>query len=218
MKSQINILKEDISDVVIIVPDLLNLIDIINNYLENFKAIDNFGYTGTYKGRKVSIIESKVDIEKISYELFELYNVDSIIGINVTQALTMDLNLNDIIVVNAAYKDSDIEESLYASSYLNFYLQDAASSLNTSISIANVYTRDAFYNSDDNYKKSYNKYGCLACDKEAFKLFECAKKLNKKSTFLLTVSDHLGTNKKMIETEIEKSLKKLIEVALESTL
>lgn len=215
MNNYINVSKEDISDIVIIIPSLLKFKD---NLLDDIKVLKDIGYTGTYKGRRVSIIESKIGIGKISHDLFKSYDVNSIIRINNSQALTMDLNLNDIILVNAAYNDSDTDEFEYASSYLNFYLQDAASSLNTSISIANVYTKDKFYNSDDNYRKSYNKYGCLVCDKESFKLFECAKKFNKKAACLLTVSDSLETDKILNESEMKKSFKKLIEIALESTL
>lgn len=224
---------EDIAKTVIMPGDPLRAKMIAETFLDNPRLINKvrnvFGYTGTYKGKEVTVMASGMGMPSMgiySHELFKFYNVDNIIRVGSAGAYTKDLNLYDIILVNAAYSDSSYarvqngseEDTISASSNLNFYLQDAASNLNIPITIANIYSTDVFYKNNDNYKEIYNKYGCLACEMESFALFHNAKVLGKKAACLLTVSDNLETQEQTTAEERQNSFKQMIEIALESIL
>lgn len=233
MTPHIEAKKEDIAKVVLMPGDPLRAKMIAEEFLENPRLINQvrnvLGYTGTYKGKEVTVMASGMGMPSIgiySYELFKFYDVESIIRVGSAGAYTKDLNLYDVILVNAAYSDSSYakvqsgseESEIHASSNLNFYLQDAANSLNIPITIANVYSTDIFYKENDNYKEIYNKYGCLACEMESFALFHNAKMLNKKAACLLTISDNLETKEETTSLERQNSFKQMIKIALESIL
>lgn len=223
----------DIAKVVLMPGDPLRAKMIAEEFLENPRLINQvrnvFGYTGTYKGKEVTVMASGMGMPSIgiySYELFQFYDVESIIRVGSAGAYTKDLNLYDVILVNASYSDSSYakvqsgsEETLInASSNLNFYLQEAADRLNIPLTIANVYSTDVFYKENDNYKELYYQHGCLACEMESFALFHNAKMLNKKAACLLTVSDNLETKEETTSSERQNAFKQMIEIALESIL
>jgi len=233
MTPHIEAKKEDIAKTVLMPGDPLRAKMIAETFLESPRLVNQvrniFAYTGTYKGKEVTVMASGMGMPSIgiySYELFKFYDVDSIIRVGSAGAYTKDLNLYDVILVNASYSDSNYakvqsgsEETLIeASSSLNFYLQEAADNLNIPITIANIYSTDVFYKEKDNYKELYNKYGCLACEMESFALFHNAKMLNKKAACLLTVSDNLETKEETTPEERQNAFKKMIEIALESIL
>lgn len=233
MTPHIEAKKEDIAKIVIMPGDPLRAKMIAEKYLENPRLINkirnNFGYTGKYKGKDVTVLASGMGMPSMgiySYELFKFYDVDSIIRVGTAGAYTKDLNLYDVILVNAAYSDSNYakvqngsdENTISSSSNLNFYLQEAANNLNVPITIANIYSTDVFYKENDNYKEIYNKYGCLACEMESFALFSNAQILGKKAACLLTISDSLETNEQTTAEERQNSFNKMIEIALESIL
>lgn len=233
MTPHIEAKKEDIAKVVLMPGDPLRAKMIAEEFLENPRLVNKvrniFAFTGTYKGKEVTVMASGMGMPSIgiySYELFKFYDVDSIIRVGSAGAYTRDLNLYDVILVNASYSDSSYakvqsgceDTLLYASSNLNFYLQEAANNLNIPITIANVYSTDVFYKEQENYKELYNKYGCLACEMESFALFHNAKALNKKAACLLTISDNLETKEETTSLERQNSFKKMIEIALESIL
>ena len=225
--------KDDIAKIVLMPGDPLRAKMIAETFLENPRLVNQvrniFAYTGIYKGKEVTVMASGMGMPSIgiySYELFKFYDVESIIRVGSAGAYTKDLNLYDVILVNASYSDSSYakvqggsDDSLIsASSSLNFYIQEAANNLNIPLTIANVYSTDVFYKESDNYKELYNKYGCLACEMESFALFHNAKTLNKKAACLLTVSDNLETKEETTSEQRQNSFKQMIEIALESIL
>lgn len=233
MTPHIEAKKEDIAKVVLMPGDPLRAKMIAEEFLENPRLVNKvrniLAYTGTYKGKAVTVMASGMGMPSIgiySYELFKFYDVDSIIRVGSAGAYTKDLNLYDVILVNASYSDSSYakvqsgsdETEIHASSNLNFYLQEAANNLNIPITIANIYSTDVFYKENDNYKELYNKYGCLACEMESFALFHNAKILNKKAACLLTISDNLETKAETTSEERQNSFKQMIKIALESIL
>ncbi|MBE6138304.1 MAG: purine-nucleoside phosphorylase [Firmicutes bacterium] len=233
MTPHIEAKKEDIAKVVLMPGDPLRAKMIAETFLENPRLVNQvrniYAYTGTYKGKEVTVMASGMGMPSMgiySYELFKFYDVDSIIRVGSAGAYTKDLNLYDVILVNASYSDSSYAKVqsgnedviLHASSNLNFYLQDAANNLNIPLTIANIYSTDVFYKKEDNYKELYNKYGCLAVDMESFALFQNANLLNKKAACLLTISDNLETKEETTSLERQNSFKKMIEIALESIL
>ncbi|MBE6152374.1 MAG: purine-nucleoside phosphorylase [Firmicutes bacterium] len=233
MTPHIEAKKEDIAKIVLMPGDSLRAEMIAKEFLENPRLVNklrnNLTYTGTYKGKEVTVMASGMGMPSMgiySYELFKFYDVDSIIRLGTAGAYTKDLNLYDVLLVNAVYSDSSYakvqngsEESLITgSSNLNFYLQQAASNLNIPITIANIYCTDVFYKEKQNFKEIYNKHGCLAQEMESFSLFHNAQVLNKKAACLLTISDNMETHEETTPLERQESFKKMVEIALESIL
>lgn len=224
---------EEIADTVIMPGDPLRAKLIAEKYLENYKQVNTvrnmFAYTGYYKDKLITIMGSGMGMPSIgiySYELYKEYNVKNIIRIGTCGAYTKDLDLYDVILVNAAYSDSTYakvqnnsdDTLIEASQALNLYIKNTSDELNKHLSIANIYSSDVFYKENDNYKEIYDKYGCLGVEMESFALFHNAKILNKRAACLLTVTDNFETNKKIDASDRQNSLTNMIEIALESTL
>lgn len=229
MTPHIEAKENDIAKTVIMPGDPLRAKFIVETYLDNYKLVNNvrgmLAYTGTYKGKEVTVMASGMGMPSIgiySYELYKFYNVENIIRVGSCGAYTSDLDLYDIILVNASYSEStfgriqngDESDMLYASTSLNFYLKQSAEQLNKHITIANIHSTDVFYKQNNNFKELFKKYGCMACEMESFALFHNAKALNKKAACLLTVSDNLVTKKETTSEERQKSFTEMIEIAL----
>lgn len=224
---------DEIAETVIMPGDPLRAKMIAEIYLRDYKLVNTvrniYAYTGYYKDKLVTVMASGMGMPSIgiySYELYKVYNVKNIIRIGTCGAYTKDLNLHDIILVNAAYSDSSFakvqnnsdDKLINASDALNLYIKNTADELNKHITIANIYSSDVFYKENDNYKEYYEKYGCLGVEMESFALFHNAKVLNKRAACLLTVTDNFVTNERIDSKERQNSLTNMIELALESTL
>lgn len=230
MTPHISAKENEIAKTVIMAGDPLRTKFIAENYLEDYKLVTSvrnaYGYTGKYKGKEVTIMTSGMGIPSMgiySYELFKFYNVENIIRIGTCGAYTRDLNIFDIVLVNDAYSESNYakvqsgceDHIMHANPTLNFYLREAAENLNYPITIANVHSTDVFYTENEIYQ-NYASKGYLAVEMEAFSLFHNANVLNKKAACILTVSDSVVTKEETTSEEREKSLTKMIEIALNS--
>ena len=231
MTPHIEAKKEDIAKTVIMPGDPLRAKFIAETYLKDYKLVNNvrgmLAYTGNYKDTRVTVMASGMGMPSIgiySYELYKFYDVKNIIRVGTCGAYTKDLDLFDVILVNACYSESSYaktqngcnDEMMYASSPLNFYIKEASEDLNKHITIANIHSSDVFYKENDNFKDIYNKYGALACEMESFALFHNANVLNKRAACLLTVSDSLVKDCKATTEERKKAFTEKIEIALES--
>lgn len=225
--------KEDIAKTVIMPGDPLRAKFIAENFLENPRLVNQvrgmLAYTGTYKGKKITVMGSGMGMPSIgiySYELYKEYDVDQIIRIGTAGAYTKDLNLYDLLLVQKCYSESSFgyaqngsEDHFKEANFsLNFHIQDTASELGKHLTIAVIHSSDVFYKENDNFRELYDKYGCLACEMESFALFHNAKVLGKKAACILTISDNLVTKEETSSEERQKSLKDMIELALESSL
>lgn len=221
----------EIAKTVIMPGDPLRAKFIAETYLENYKLVNTvrnmYAYTGTYKGKEVTVMASGMGMPSIgiySYELFKFYNVEEIIRVGSAGSYTKDLNLYDVVLVNGCYSESSYaktqsgltENILYANENLNFYIKQTAAENNIPITIANVHSSDVFYKENNNYKELYEKYGCMCVEMESFALFANAKLLNKKAACILTISDSLVTKEETTSEERQKSFNKMIELALET--
>ncbi len=226
----INAPKDGFAKTVLMPGDPKRAKHIVDTYLKNAVLVNDVrgvqGYTGEYKGKKVSIMASGMGIPSMgiySYELFHAYNVDNIIRVGTCGAYTKDLNVFDIILVNDAFSNSSYAKEqngcedhiMHSNSTLNFYLREAAENLNIPITIANIHSSDVFYRKNDNYKELALQ-GYLAVEMESFALFHNANALNKKAACLLTVSDSLVTKEETTSEEREKAFTKMVEIALNS--
>lgn len=225
--------KNDIAKIVIMPGDPKRVEYIVKNYLENYNLINEvrgeLGYTGFYKGKKVTIFSSGMGIPSMgiySHELYTEYDVDSIIRIGSAGSYTNELKINDIFLVDKTYSESNYplyysksnERTVNASKELNNIIKTTSKELNIDIKEGTCHSTESFYTSDFNIDEFRKENNCDCTEMESFSLFINANKLNKKAACILTISDSLITKEKLSSKERETLFNKMILLALETTL
>ena len=231
MTPHINALEGEIAKVVIMPGDPLRAKYIAENYLKDYKLVNTvrniYAYTGYYNDKLVTVMASGMGMPSIgiySYELYKFYNVEKIIRIGTCGVYTDKVKLFDVILVDNAYSDSSFakvqngynDNIISASKELNNKIEETGKNNNIDLVEGTIYSSDVFYKENDNYEVLRDKYNCLGVEMESFALFSNAKVLNKEAACLLTVTDHFITKEKASSTDREKSLNKMIELALKS--
>ena len=227
----------DIAKTVLMPGDPLRAKYIAENFLEDAKLINTvrnmYGYTGTYKGKKITVFASGMGMPSMgiySYELYKFYNVENIIRIGSCGGYTENLKLFDIILVNQSYTESNYAHNLdeknihlvSASPELNNIIENTANEINKKIVKGNVFCSEVF----DNYVANKNamiarfpkELNIIGSEMESFALFYMAKYFNKKASCLLTVVDSHFHNEELSVENREKSLNDMIKLALESAI
>lgn len=223
--------KSIIAKTVLMPGDPLRAKYIADHYLESviqFNHVRNmFGYTGSYKGKKISVMGSGMGMPSIgiySYELFAFYDVSNIIRIGSCGAYSRELNLYDVILAEDCWSESTYakvqggydKEIIEASPMLNLKAEEAASKLNIPIHKGRIHSSDVFYRKNfEDYKEIRDNKKCLAVEMESFALFANAKILNKEAACLLTVSDSLVSGAVTSSEERQKAFNRMMEIALE---
>ena len=223
----------DIAKVVLMPGDPLRAKYIAETYLEDVVQFNNvrnmFGYTGTYKGKKVSVMGSGMGMPSIgiySFELFSQYGVEAIIRIGSAGSYKEDYEIYDVVLASGAYSESNYAKVLtgneasitYPSAELNDLIKATAEELDLDLKEGVIHSSDIFYHIDEAYKKGIEDNNCVAVEMESFALFENARALNKKAACLLTISDSLVTHEETTAEERQTSFNKMITIALESAI
>jgi len=225
---------EDIAPIVLMPGDPLRAKYIAEKFLDNPKLINRvrnmFGYTGTYKGMRVTVFASGMGIPSIgiySYELYKFYNVEKIIRIGSCGTFDKDVKMLDVILSTGAYCKSHFDELLdgvdidfiQSSDTLNRKIMNTAKQKDIPLQIGKTITSDIFdpYLDDkERYRDNFPDMKFLGIEMEAFGLFYIARKLNKEASCLMTVVDSLYDKRSLSSEEREKSLDEMITLALES--
>ena len=223
----------DIAKVVLMPGDPLRAKYIAETYLDDVVQFNNvrnmFGYTGTYKGKQVSVMGSGMGMPSIgiySFELFSQYGVEAIIRIGSAGSYREDYEIYDVVLASGAYSESNYAKVLtgneasitYPSAELNDLIKATAEELDLDLKEGVIHSSDIFYHIDEAYKKGIEDNNCVAVEMESFALFENAKALNKKAACLLTISDSLVTHEETTAEERQTSFNKMITIALESAI
>ncbi len=185
------------------------------------------GYTGSYKGKRVSVMGSGMGMPSMgiySYELFNFYDVDNIIRTGSAGALQPELDLGDIIAAMGACTNSN-----YASQYglngtyaptasfkLLKTLDEVCAECGTGINIGNILSSDTFYSADVSQNEKWKAMGVLAVEMETAALYMNAAYAKKNALAMFTVSDCIGTDKAMSAQDRQNSFTKMIELSLET--
>ena len=225
--------KGSIAKTVLMPGDPLRAKYIAENFLENPKLVNKvrgiYAYTGTYKGKEITIMASGMGMPSIgiySYELFKFYDVDNIIRIGSAGSYVKDLKVYDVLLVDNCYSESSYAKTqngetrniLSSSKELNEIINSTSKELNIDLKRGTIHSSDVFYKENNNFTKLVDKYNCMAVEMESFALFHNANILNKNATCLLTISDSLVTNEETTSEEREKNFNNMIKLALESSL
>lgn len=226
--------KEDIAETVLMPGDPLRAKYIADNFLKDAKLINEvrnmYGYTGTYKGKKVTVFASGMGIPSIgiySYELYKFYDVKNIIRIGTCGSFHKDIKLLDVVLSSGAYCKSYFDELLdgididfiQSSNELNRKIMNKAKLKNINLKYGKTITSDIFdlYTDDKTrFRNHFPDMEFLSIEMEAFGLFYMAKKLGKEASCLMTVVDSLSDKRSLTSEEREKSLNDMIELALDS--
>lgn len=202
---------------------------IAENFLDNSVLINNVrgihGYTGEYKGKKVSVMASGMGVPSIgiySYELFNFYNVDNIIRIGSAGAIAPDVKLRDIIIGIGSCTNSN-----YASQYqlpgtfapiASFELVEKsvakARELKLPFKVGNILSSDTFYDASESLI-AWKKMGVLAVEMESVALYLNASHANKNALCICTISDCPFTGESLNAEDRQNSFTHMMELALE---
>ena len=224
----------DIARVVLMPGDPLRAKFIAETFLKDvvqFNSVRNmFGYTGTYKGVKVSVMGSGMGIPSMgiySYELYTQYGVEAIIRIGSAGSYVEDVKVYDVVLASGSYSEStyakqmdgDTNNIQNASKDLNKILKESANELSIPMQEKMIYTTDCIYNDrEEEIAKSVKKNNCTVIEMETFALFHNAQHLNKKAACLLTISDSYVTNEEISSEERESSFTNMMKIALEGAI
>jgi purine-nucleoside phosphorylase len=227
----INVSEQGIIAETVLMPgDPLRAKFIAETYLENpvqFNTVRNmFGFTGTYKGKKISIMGSGMGMPSIgiySYELIHFYNVKNIIRIGSCGAIQEDVKIRDIIIGMSASTNSN-----YASQYdlpgtfaptaswaLMKKAVEIADSKGIETKVGNILSSDIFYDDATDVWKKWAKMGVLAIEMEAAALYMNAARAGANALCILTVSDSLVSHEATTSEERQTSFTNMMEIALE---
>ncbi len=219
----------DIAKTVLMPGDPLRAKFIAENFLENPVCYNTvrgmLGYTGTYKGKKVSVQGSGMGIPSIgiySYELYNFYDVDKIIRVGSAGAIDESLHVRDLVVAMGACTDSNYAHQYklpgtyapIASFNMVADAVDASKKLGIDPKVGNILSSDLFYD-DANSLKEWQKMGVLAVEMESAALYMNAARAGKQALCLLTVSDCPFTGEVTTAEERQSSFTDMMKVALE---
>lgn len=235
MTPHINAKEGDIAKIVLAPGDPLRAKYIAENFLENYREVNNvrniLAYTGTYKGKEITIFSTGMGMPSMGiycYELYKFYGVDKIIRIGSCGAYSPDLDIFDTLLVNRSYTEGNFALAMNndnchiisASDSLNTIINETAAVENIVCKNVNVLCSECFdyYIADLNtlLNRLPKEYNITAAEMESFALFYTAKCLNKDAACLLTVVDSHAKKQEISSEEREKSLNEMIKLALES--
>ena len=237
MTPHINAKDGDIAKIVLAPGDPLRAKYIAENFLENYREVNSvrniLAYTGTYKGKEITVFSTGMGMPSMGiycYELYKFYGVEKIIRIGSCGAYSPDLNIFDTLLVNQSYAEGNFALAMNndnchiigASENLNKIINETAKEKNITCKNVNVLCGECFdyYITDLNamLNRLPKEYNITAAEMESFALFYTAKVLKKEAACLLTVVDSHAKKQEISSEEREKSLNDMINLALESCL
>lgn len=222
--------KGDFAKTVLMPGDPLRSQYIAEHFLQDAKLVNNVrgvqGYTGTYKGERVSVMASGMGVPSIgiySHELFHDYDVDNIIRIGSAGAMTDKLKLRDVVLGQAACTDSNFSHQFGLGGILapiaDYTLLETAVNVTRKSGVGwkvgNLFSSDIFYNKAGDSLK-WAEYGVLAVEMESAALYWNAAEAGKRAPTICTISDSLVTGEGLPADERQTSFTQMMEIALDT--
>jgi purine-nucleoside phosphorylase len=232
MSVHINAKKGDIADTILLPGDPLRAKYIAETFLEDavlYNEVRNmFGYTGTYKGKRISVQGTGMGAPSISIYVTELmneYDVQKLIRVGTCGSIHQDVKVRDVILAQSASTDSKMNEIIFGgidyAPTANFDLllkaYNAGQEKGLNLRVGNVFTEDVFYNDYAEHEK-WAQYGILGLEMESAALYTLAAKYGRQALSILTVSDHLLTGEVTTAEERQTTFNDMIVVALEAAI
>ncbi len=230
MSTHINAPEGAIAKAVLLPGDPLRAKFIAENFLEAPCCYNEvrgmLGFTGTYKGKKISVQGTGMGQPSLSIyvnELFEFYGVEKAIRVGTCGAVQKDIALRDVILAQGACSDSGLNtqrfRGLHFAPIADFSLLHKAYEISKEMSlnakVGNLVSSDMFYDPASNWKL-WAEYGALGVEMEAAELYTLALKFKRKALAICTVSDHILLGGETTASEREKTFTDMIKIALET--
>ncbi|MBE7003806.1 MAG: purine-nucleoside phosphorylase [Ruminococcaceae bacterium] len=220
-----------VAKVVLFPGDPLRAKTVAESYLDSpvlFNTVRNmYGYTGTYHGKRISVMGSGMGIPSATlyaHELFHFYGVEAIIRIGSAGGVAEDVKLRDLVVAMTASTNSHFADQYGFPGQLTPQADyemlktavAAAEKLGVRARVGQVFTADMFYNSNEKAGEMYRKFGVLALEMETAGIYWEAMASGKRALSLLSISDHIFTGEGLTAAERQDSFREMMEVALET--
>ncbi len=232
MSTHINAPEGAIADAVLLPGDPLRAKFIAENFLENPQCYNEvrgmYGFTGTYKGKRVSVQGTGMGQPSLSIyvnELFQFYGVQKAIRVGTCGSVQKDVALRDVILAQGACSDSGLNamrfNGLHFAPIADYGLLSsaykAAKDLGITPHVGNCVSSDMFYDPKSNWKL-WAEYGALGIEMEAAELYTLAAKFNRKALAVLTVSDHILLGGETTAEERQTTFTNMMKIALEAAI
>jgi len=223
----------DIAQTVLMPGDPLRSEFVAKNFLEGAVLFNNVrgvqGYTGTYKGERVSVMASGMGMPSIgiySYELFSFFGVENIMRIGSAGSMRKDIKVRDIVIGMGASTNSNYVSqyglpgsfSAIADYGMLEKAVETAKTLGVTYHVGNLLSSDTFYGDDLDATAKWQKMGVMAVEMEAAGLYMNAARLGKRALAICTISDSLVTGEATSSEERQSSFTQMMELALETAI
>ena len=225
--------KGQIAETILLPGDPLRAKYIAETFLEDVVQYNNvrgmLGFTGTYKGKRISVQGTGMGIPSIgiySHELISEFGVKNLIRIGTAGSYQEDVKLRDVVIAMSASTDSAINKLRFngadyaptANADMVFKAYEIAKEKGMNVKAGNVFTSDTFYGDDPEAWKQWAKFGVLCVEMETAQLYTTAAKLGAKALTLLTISDSFITSEVTTAEERQTTFNDMIVVALETAI
>ncbi|CAJ0995717.1 Purine nucleoside phosphorylase DeoD-type [Sodalis praecaptivus] len=229
----INAEMGDFAEVVLMPGDPLRAQHIANTFLSDAREVNQvrgmLGYTGSYKGRAVSVMGHGMGIPSCSIytkELITDFGVKQIIRVGSCGAIRSDVNVRDIVIGMGASTDSKVNRMRFKdhdfAAIADFDMVrnavDAANAAGIPVRVGNIFSADLFYTPDPQMFDVLEKYGILGVEMEAAGIYGVAAEFGARALAICTVSDHIRSGEASSAADRQTTFNDMIEVALESVL
>ncbi|KRL56194.1 MULTISPECIES: purine-nucleoside phosphorylase [Furfurilactobacillus] len=229
MSTHIGANMGDYADTVLLPGDPLRAKYIAENFLTNVKQVNSvrnaFGYTGEYKGHRVSVQGSGMGIPSMSIyinELVKFFGVKTIIRVGSCGGMAPDVHLRDVLLASGSTTDSAVTANTFGpgihyAPLANFELLDTAfheaQKMGITPKVGDIFAADRFYNDELDMKKLAD-YGVIGTEMESAGLYLLGAKLHFRALSVLTVSDLIFGEEKTTAEEREKTFNDMINISL----
>ncbi len=225
--------RGDFAKTVLMPGDPLRAQALANKHLDDVRLVNSvrnmLGFTGSYKGKPVSIMGSGMGMPSISiyaHELFDYYGVEQIIRVGTCGGLLADMQVGDLVMASAASTDSAMNRQRFngwdfaasADFELLSRVHEKAVQRGLKIRTGNVFASDWFYHPDEAFIDKVQKMGILALDMESAALYALAHQHGKRALTILSVSDVIPTGEQASHDTRQNAFGTAIEVVLEAVL
>lgn len=223
--------KGDFAETVLLPGDPLRAKHIAETYLEDVKQItavrNMFGFTGTYKGTRISTMGTGMGVPSASIyttELINEYGVSNLIRVGTCGGVNRDVGMKDVVIAMGASTDSGVNrtrfEGLDFAATADWHLLqtavETAAALGTEVKVGTVFTADLFYTPEESRFEMLERMGILVVEMETAGIYGVAAEHGAKALAIFTVSDHIITGESTSSDERQSSFSAMMEIALET--
>ncbi len=231
--AHINAQKGDFAEVVLMPGDPLRAKYIAETYLDDVKQVcdvrNMFGFTGTYKGRRISVMGHGMGIPSCSIYVTELikdFAVNKIIRVGSCGAVREDVKLRDVVIGMGACTDSKVNRTRFgghdfaaiADFGMTQALVQASNNHGITPQVGNLFSADLFYSPEPAMFDMMAKYGIVGVEMEAAGIYGVAAEFGAKAATICTVSDHIKTGEQTTSEQRQNTFNDMMIIALESVL